>query len=287
MNIGELEQKYIVALASEYSEEEAQTLFSFAAEHVLKVSALKLKLIKPEFIGPVDLQKMLAILEDLSSGKPIQYILGEAHFYGAVFKVNENVLIPRSETEELVDWIITDHLNMSGSILKIIDIGTGSGCIPISLKKFLPNCDVSSLDVSKKALAVAQENANAMGVSINFISGDIRKFETLDKFDIIVSNPPYVRALEKADMHRNVLAHEPHLALFVSDENPLVFYHAIADFACKNLEDNGKLYLEINEYLAADTIEMLSAKGFKNITLRKDMQGKDRMILAMIGDETA
>jgi release factor glutamine methyltransferase len=189
-----------------------------------------------------------------------------------------------------VDWIISDYnaqfsVNSIGKI-SILDIGTGSGCIPITLKKHLPNVEVFTLDVSADAIVVARQNALQIGVEINFIEADILKFKSQEKFDIIVSNPPYIRDLEKSDMHNNVLVHEPHIALFVSDENPLVFYKAIADFAKTNLNSNGQLYFEINEYLGSETVEMLKNKGFINIELRQDMQGKDRMVKATISDET-
>jgi release factor glutamine methyltransferase len=290
MKIGELEAHYELELGPLYESTEAKALFSIAAEQVLALSPNKLRMQKDTDISFINMQKLLSILNDLQIGKPIQHILEEAHFYGLVFKVNENVLIPRPETEELVDWIISDYnaqfsVNSIGKI-SILDIGTGSGCIPITLKKHLPNTEVSTLDVSVDAIVVARQNAEQIGVKINFIEADILKFKSQEKFDIIVSNPPYIRYLEKTDMHNNVLVHEPHIALFVSDENPLVFYKAIADFAKTNLNSSGQLYFEINEYLGSETVEMLKNKGFINIELRQDMQGKDRMVKATISDET-
>ncbi|TCD00615.1 peptide chain release factor N(5)-glutamine methyltransferase [Pedobacter frigidisoli] len=279
MKIGELEEHYVLELEQLYDEYEAKALFSLAAENVLEFSPTKLRLMKESSTDFIHFQKLLTILNDLKIGKPIQHILGEAHFYGSIFKVDENVLIPRPETEELVDWIISVVNSKSpASHLNILDIGTGSGCIPITLKKYLLNAEVSTLDVSLAAINVAKENADSIGVTINFINADILNFATEAKFDIIVSNPPYIRDLEKAQMHNNVLVHEPHLALFVSDENPLIFYKAIADFAKTNLKPDGELYFEINEYLATETIEMLQQKGFVEIELKQDMQGKDRMI---------
>ncbi|WP_233509374.1 peptide chain release factor N(5)-glutamine methyltransferase [Pedobacter chinensis] len=281
MKIGELEEHYALELAQLYDENEAKALFSLAAERVLQFSPMKLKVMGDSSTDFIHLQKMLSILNDLLIGKPIQHILGEAHFYGSVFKVNENVLIPRPETEELVDWIISTCNSKSPSErLDILDIGTGSGCIPISLKKYLPSSEVYTLDVSGAAIAVARENAANTGISINFIEADILNFSAKEKFDIIVSNPPYIRDLEKQQMHDNVLMYEPHLALFVSNENPLIFYKAIADFAKTNLKSDGLLYLEINEYLGYEMVQMLKEKGFLNIELRQDMQGKDRMIKA-------
>jgi len=287
MKIGALEEHYKLELVPFYDSEEAKWLFSLAAEQVLNLSRSKLMMAKDMEINFIDQQKLLSILNDLQIGKPIQHILAEAHFYGLVFKVNENVLIPRPETEELVEWIISDCNKWlavdsltSSEKPSILDIGTGSGCIPITLKKHLPYAKVSSLDISPEAIIVAKQNARQIGVEINFIEADILHFKYEEKFDIIVSNPPYITYLEKEDMHHNVLLHEPHLALFVSDDNPLLFYKAIAAFAQTNLKPGGQLYFEINEYLGKETIEMLQDKGFINIELRQDMQGKDRMVRA-------
>ncbi len=292
MTIGELAEHYVMELEPLYDSNEARTLFNMAAEKVLTISSGELIMQKDLDISFIDLQKLLSILNDLQIGKPIQHILAEAHFYGLVFNVDENVLIPRPETEELVDWIISvcskqfavDSLT-SPERLTILDIGTGSGCIPITLKKHLPNAKVSTLDVSPEAIAVARQNAIQIGTEINFTVADILTFTSEEKFDIIVSNPPYIRDLEKKDMHNNVLLHEPHLALFVSDEDPLLFYNAIADFAKTNLKPNGQLYFEINEYLGKETIEMLIGKSFVDIELRQDMQGKDRMVRAALSRE--
>ncbi|TCO22481.1 release factor glutamine methyltransferase [Pedobacter psychrotolerans] len=286
MKIGALATQYKIELESIYGDDEAEALFSLAAEHVLGLSPAKVKMVKDTLLTFIHLQKLLSILNDLKIGKPIQHILGVAHFYGGIFEVNPHVLIPRPETEELVDWIIQDHKVSETYHAKLLDIGTGSGCIPISLKKYLPDFEVFSIDVSAEALEVANRNAKATNVEVKFMEADISNYQTDLKFDIIVSNPPYIRELEQLEMHENVLMHEPHLALFVSNENPLIFYEAIADLAIQNLNPKGSLYLEINEYLSKETIDMLTAKRFKNITLRKDMQGKDRMIRAKISDET-
>lgn len=283
MNIGALEEHYKLELVPLYDREEAKSLFSLAAEQVLLLPPNKLMMQKDTEISFINEQKLLSILNDLQIGKPIQHILEEAHFYGLVFKVNENVLIPRPETEELVDWIISVYSSqLTAKDFKILDIGTGSGCIPITLKKYLPNAGLSTLDVSSEAIAVAKQNAQRIGADIDFITADILTFQSKEKFDVIVSNPPYIRDLEKKEMHDNVLLHEPHLALFVSDDNPLIFYKAIADFAKTNLKSNGHLFFEINEYLGKETVEMLKDKEFIDIELRKDMQGKDRMIKAGI-----
>lgn len=281
MKIGELEEQYRLELEQLYDDDEVKALFSLSAEHVLGLSPSRLRMDKHVTVSFIDIQKLLSILNDLIIGKPIQHILGEAHFYGSVFKVNKNVLVPRPETEELVDWIISENNTPANQNFRVLDIGTGSGCIPISLKKHLPHFEIYTLDVSPEAISVAKENANEMDVKINFIEDDILNFKSDLKFDIIVSNPPYIRHLEKEEMHNNVLAHEPHLALFVSNEDPLIFYKAIADFALTNLNPGGQLYFEINEYLGKETVKMLEDKGLTDIKLRNDMQGKDRMIKAV------
>lgn len=276
MKLGELEKRFVLELQHLYETSEAEELFSLAAEHILKVSNTKLRVLKPVLLPLDDLNAINEILEELKIGRPIQHILGEAHFYGLVFKVSENVLIPRPETEELIYWIIEDYSHISE--VKILDIGSGTGCIPILLNKYIQHSEVYSIDVSPEAIAIAKENAEQLNAVVDFQLEDIFSFESVRKFDVIVSNPPYIRELEKREMHMNVLEHEPHLALFVSDEDPLVFYSAIANLAKTNLSENGKLFFEINSYLGAEMIEMLKAKGFKNIELRKDMQGNDRML---------
>jgi release factor glutamine methyltransferase len=222
--------------------------------------------------------------------------LGTTHFYGLEFEVNSNVLIPRPETEELVDWIVQSRNSgtkvnpeVSGQSSipkfrdKILDIGTGSGCIAISLAKNLPNAEVFALDVSDKALATAQKNAELNQVTIQFIHQSILEIDDLgQQFDLIVSNPPYVRHLEKQEINKNVLDNEPHLALFVEDNDALIFYRKIAELAQKNLNPQGQLYFEINQYLGQETFDLLQEMGFKDITLRKDIYGNDRMIQCTI-----
>ncbi|WP_421943695.1 peptide chain release factor N(5)-glutamine methyltransferase [Pedobacter sp.] len=277
MNIKELEKEYIQSLSDLYGADEAKALFILSTSNILKLTQSEILLKQDRAVAVKESNKLLKILEDLKKGKPIQHILGETLFYRLPFNVNENVLVPRPETEELVDWIINE---VKDSKKTLLDIGTGSGCIAITLKKNLQHLDVSAIDISDKALSVAKDNATLNKVEINFIETDILTYSTNESYDIIVSNPPYIRELEKAEMHKNVLEHEPHQALFVSDENPLVFYEAIANFAVKNLNPNGYLFFEINEYLWAETLQILIDKQFKNIELKKDMQGKDRMIMA-------
>ena len=205
--------------------------------------------------------------------------MGETVFFSYRFLVDENVLIPRPETEELVDWVLTT-VTPSSKPLKIIDIGTGSGCIAISLAKSLPNAEVTAVDVSAKALQVARRNAELNGVTINFLQQDILQTTALpDTYDIIISNPPYVRSLEKAEMQANVLEYEPHLALFVSDTDPLLFYDRIATLARKSLSPQGSLFFEINQYLGEEMKALLKAKGFEKVVLRQDLSGNDRMMI--------
>ena len=226
-----------------------------------------------------DLIKIINTVKRLKKREPLAYILGEWEFYGLTFKVDENTLIPRPETEELVDWILKDGVNGK----KLIDIGTGSGCIPISIA-LNSSASVSSLDVSELALEQARSNSKLFNTSVNFIHADILKTDTkelLGKYDLIVSNPPYVLESDKKMMTANVLANEPHLALFVSDVNALIFYEAIAEIATEKLNNNGLIYFEIHEFKGVETIDMLRIKGFTQIELRKDMQGKDRMVKAV------
>ena len=241
-------------------------------------------------------QKTLNLLQSatkqLEQEVPLQYIIGKTEFYGLPFVVNKHVLIPRPETEELVAWVVSESsrfktFNTSTKQttetkqLKILDIGTGSGCIPISLKKQLPFAKISAIDISKEALGVAKKNAVLNNVDIHFILQDILKTVALDQhYDIIISNPPYVRELEKKELKNNVLKNEPHVALFVENDNPLIFYAKIAELAKNYLNKNGLLFFEINQYLGTETIDLVNKKGLKNIQLKKDMFGNDRIIVA-------
>ena len=267
-----------------YDEMEIEGFFYLIMEqnHNLKRIALALN---PDFeISETEIETWNVILEKLKLEIPIQYILGKTSFFGLDFFVDENVLIPRPETEELVDWIIADaQKNNTPKALKILDIGTGSGCIAISLKKNLPTSAVFALDISQKALDLARQNATTNEVSVHFLEQNILETKSLNQnFDIIVSNPPYVRNLEKHEIHKNVLNNEPHLALFVDDDDALIFYKKIAVLAKKNLKPNGDLYFEINQYLGSETMQLLQDIGFLKLELRKDVYGNDRMIKASI-----
>jgi len=216
-------------------------------------------------------------IEKLKEYVPIQYILGETEFFGLPFHVNESVLIPRPETEELVDWIRNE--NDRNANPGILDIGTGSGCIAISLKHEFINATVDAFDISEKALETAQSNATLNKLEVTFSKVDILNTPEMEqKWDIIVSNPPYVTELEKSEISPNVLDYEPHLALFVPDNDPLLFYRCIAIFAQQHLKPRGKLYFEINRQFGKATVDLLTAMGFGNVELRKDISGNDRMV---------
>jgi release factor glutamine methyltransferase len=230
----------------------------------------------PEYeLSKADEEIMAFALKRLQGHEPIQYITGNTEFFGLNFKVNSNVLIPRPETEELVEWMLQD---LQGKSLKILDIGTGSGCIAIALAKNLPHAKITAIDISPEALKTAKANALENGVEVAFFDLDILTADELPgKFDIIVSNPPYVRELEQEHMQRNVLEYEPETALYVKDEDPLIFYKKITALAAENLPSEGKLYFEINQYLGRETEALLKEKNFQT-TLKKDIFGAERML---------
>jgi release factor glutamine methyltransferase len=277
MLIQEFKRHFFQELSGLYPETEIQSFFNILVEFKLHLSRIELALQHNFELNDDDLLFLQNVLSELKYQIPIQYIIGETEFYGLPFKVDKNVLIPRPETEELVEWIVQNHKNSNS--VKILDIGTGSGCIAVSLAKKLPNTQVSAIDISAEALNVAKNNAIMNHVNVNFLNADILTISKLpDAFDIIVSNPPYVRELEKNEMQQNVLSNEPHIALFVENENPLLFYDKIAELAKNQLTKNGVLYFEINQYLSAETVELLKTKGFKNIEVKKDIYGVDRMV---------
>jgi release factor glutamine methyltransferase len=284
MKIKEYKTKFTAELLPFYDEMEAESFFYLILENQRQLRRIDLALNIDLLFSKEEIQIWNVILDKLKLEIPIQYILGTTHFYGLEFKVNENVLIPRPETEELVEWIISSAVNMPNfNNIKILDIGTGSGCIAISLAKNIPNAQVFAIDISDKALATAKENADLNKVAVAFIEKNILETTDLEQqFDIIVSNPPYVRNLEKAEIKRNVLENEPHLALFVEDNDALIFYRKIAELATKNLSPEGKLFFEINQYLGKETLELLEKMNFKNSELRKDIYGNDRMIACNI-----
>ena len=279
MKIRLYRDQFIQALSSIHGEDEAESFFYLMLEDKHQLKRIDLAL-EPDLVFTDDeIVIWNVFLEQLKLEIPVQYLLGTTSFYGLDFEVNENVLIPRSETEELVEWIIeTQNSKLKTPKVRILDIGTGSGCIAISLAKNIPNAEVFAIDVSEEALATAKKNAKANQVDVTFINQNILETEDLGRqFDIIVSNPPYVRNLEKAEIKKNVLDNEPHLALFVEDDDALLFYKKIAQIALHNLSAVGLLYFEINQYLGKEMVDLLKELTFKNIELRQDMYGNDRM----------
>jgi release factor glutamine methyltransferase len=272
-----------------YDSTETEALTLLVISEICKLSKASKKAFPERELSTEQSEELKAILTRLQTGEPVQYILGETEFYGLPFKVNPSVLIPRPETEELVEWILSvcgGHFAENSKQFEeaILDIGTGSGCIAISLKKNLPNAQVSAVDISEPALQTAKVNAALNKVEINFIHSDILDWEAqtaqFKMYNLIVSNPPYVTLYDKQQMHTNVTDHEPHNALFVPEDDPLLFYNTIADFALLKLPAKGLLFFEINENYGNQTVEMLQKKGFTDIILKQDMSGRDRMIKA-------
>jgi release factor glutamine methyltransferase len=274
------------ALSAIYPKTEIDSFFFILMEEKLKLQRIDTVLKSDFLITEKNLIDLKNIVKRLQKEEPIQYIIGNTEFYGLPFLVDKNTLIPRTETEELVAWVLDEikvFTNNKIIELSILDIGTGTGCIPISLAKNLTSLNISAIDISPEALLIAKQNAILNKVTIEFIELDILNAESLpQEYNVIISNPPYVRELEKKEIKNNVLENEPHLALFVADENPLIFYNKIADLAKKQLSENGMLFFEINQYLGKETINMLVKNGFKNIQLKKDLFGNDRMIKCVL-----
>lgn len=280
MLIKDYREQFITELVPMYDVMEAESFFYLILENKQQRKRIDLVLEPQLTFSEAQLEEWNIILEKLKHEIPVQYILGTTHFYGLEFEVNDNVLIPRPETEELVEWILTD--NEFTKPISLIDIGTGSGCIAISLAKNLPTAAVFAIDVSENALYTARKNALRNHTPVTFLHQDILSTEDLlQQYDIIVSNPPYVRNIEKLEIKKNVLENEPHLALFVDDFDALLFYRKIAALAQKNLSPNGILYFEINQYLGSETIDLLENMGFA-VELRQDLHGNDRMVKAQL-----
>ncbi|WP_121665584.1 peptide chain release factor N(5)-glutamine methyltransferase [Mesonia aquimarina] len=285
MQLNQLKMEFINALQKTYPSTEIESFFYLLSEAYLKMNRLEVALNPNEKITKKNKELFFEAIERLKNHEPIQYIIGNTEFYGLPFKVNRNVLIPRPETEELIEWIIQDvkKITKKNSTFKILDIGTGSGCIPISLAKELPKTKVSSIDISAKAIETAKLNAKINKVSVVFFQQDILATEKLaEKYEVIVSNPPYVRNLEKEQMQKNVLDYEPEIALYVDNEDPLLFYRKIAQLTKKSLTKNGTLYFEINQYLAEELKELLQKEGFQQIELKKDIYKNYRMCKASL-----
>ncbi len=269
------------SLSGLYPDHEIGQFSNMIVEHLLNYSKIDIQLKRNEFIAEHFFQQALEIIDQLKEFRPIQYIFGKAHFYGFELMVDERVLIPRQETEELVQWIVDDY---SGIPVKIMDVGTGSGCIAITLAKVLPKSNLHALDISSGALELAGENATFNSADVAFFEADIfdpdyKQFAP--EYNVVVSNPPYVRESEKGAMGRNVTGYEPQIALFVEDSFPLLFYHAVARFGRQVLSKNGILYCEINEAYGHEVQNLLNVYGYYDIELRKDINGKDRMVKAI------
>jgi len=278
--ISDLSKKCITILKPVYDDAEAVSITRILLEEATGLSSIELKLNNNRFLTREELLFLEESLARLKNNEPLQYILGHTWFYGYKFNVRPGVLIPRRETEELVDWI----LNTTGNNKEILDIGTGSGCIAVSLKKNKPESEVSAWDISTEALEIAKQNAQALDVVVNFSLQDVFSIKGTNRnFDIIVSNPPYVLESEKVKIHNNVLKHEPAKALFVSDQDSLVFYRKIAEIAFDSLNNGGLLFFEINEQKGEEMKELLRSMGFVDVVLKNDLQGKPRMIRAAKG----
>ena len=290
MNIREFRDYFKITLKKLYPASEIDTFLFLLLEEYLNFKRIDIVLKSNFNISSEVLTLLKSSTKLLQQEIPIQYIIGKTEFYGFPFILNEHVLIPRPETEELVTFILDKvsklesyHTIKKENTIKILDIGTGSGCIPIALKKSLPLAEISALEKSDKALRIAEKNTHLNKVDINLIQQDILKTTQLNNtYDIIVSNPPYVRESEKKEIKNNVLNNEPHMALFVEDNNPLIFFDKIAELAKNHLTKNGLLFFEINQYLGKETVDLLRLKGFNTIELKKDIFGHDRVIIASI-----
>ena len=298
MTVQQASRQLLFQLYHIYDEREATNIADLVMEKVTEWKRIDRIVNKESTLSP-DKEKLLALyISELSKHKPVQYVLNEAWFYGMKLYVDEHVLIPRPETEELLDWIVEEarisdtglqggeaeerNRKIKGDGIRILDIGTGSGCIALGLKKKLPLAEIYACDVSEAALAVAGKNALAQQVTIHLVRCDFLNREAiydLPQFTVIVSNPPYIPLKDKPAMYPNVLLYEPHLALFVEDLDPMVFYASIANFAKNHLTGTGEIFVEIHEQMGAGVKNVFTQKGFKNITLRKDLQEKERMIM--------
>jgi release factor glutamine methyltransferase len=272
---------YQAELSFLYSSSEIRHITAIVFEHLMGWKGSSVWLKRDQRLSESELLNFHFTLKRLVKGEPVQYVTGSAHFYGLVFDVNPYVLIPRPETEELVEWIVKETKPSA----RILDIGTGSGCIPIALKTAIPDCELTGIDISSEAIEVAHLNAKKNKVSVSFHCADVMKkeFSTIvgGNWDVIVSNPPYIPLYEIQDMHDNVKNYEPHLALFVSENDPLIFYKRIAEIAQRLLIDTGKIYFEISHKKGEEVVRLLQSMGFNNCVIKKDMQGNDRMVSAV------
>jgi release factor glutamine methyltransferase len=298
MTIQEAQQRLLFRLYDVYDNREAMNIADLVMDRITGWKKIDRIVNKHLPLLPDNVQLLEEYTNALLAHKPVQYVLNEVWFYGLKFFVNEQVLIPRPETEELVEWIQqsityeTLPTNMksikqtpTNNSLNVLDIGTGSGCIPISLKKKFPDLRVYACDISKSTLDVAQKNASIHQTDISFLKIDFldpSQWSALPRLDIIISNPPYIPLKDRQTMRENVLQYEPHIALFVEDNDPLIFYRAIADFATEKMVRGGNIFVEINEDMGKDVKELFVEKGFEHIEVKKDMQGKDRMARVIV-----
>jgi release factor glutamine methyltransferase len=285
MTLNEARTVLTKELTAIYDSDELKNIAGLVIEHITNMPGMEQVKNKAPWLTCTQLEQLDAITERLKKNEPVQYVLGEAWFAGMKFKVDKNVLIPRPETEELVDWIERDAISYELRAMSILDIGTGSGCIPIVLRRKLPRATVSAIDICSEALFIATENAIDLNAEVNFILLDFldeEKWKNLGQYDIIASNPPYVKQSEINSMHDRVKEFEPRLALFVPDNDALLFYKKLSDFSSGHLKTGGNLFVEINEALGESVVSLFRSAGFATIELRKDMQGKDRMIKAKL-----
>ena len=275
MNVSSYQKIILPLLQESFDERESENLYKYVLEQFFQKRYLD---IQKYDLNEEEIEELTAIFQKLADHYPVQYIFHEADFYGLKLYVDENVLIPRPETEELVHWILEE--NATGS-LTVLDIGTGSGCIPIALKKNRPNWEISAMDISEEALNVARKNSGTYHTDIDFIQNNILDHKFIiqnSKFKIIISNPPYIPYDEQVKMSVSAVLFEPDIALYVENDDPLHFYDRIADFALQQLESKGKLYFELNEFNATQVMERMEKKGFSEIELKKDISGKNRML---------
>lgn len=283
MTYSELKLLWRSKLETIYDQDECDNLFYLSCYHIKEWGRSRVLFEKDNILTLDDEKAFNEILKPLLTQKPIQYIFGETEFYQLKFKVDEDVLIPRPETEELVDWIVQDFMGKRN--IKFLDIGTGSGCIAISLAKNMIHPQAYAMDISNQALTVAQVNANELNVELQLLKADILEMNDVvvdEHFNLIVSNPPYILKNELTSMRQNVVGFEPHTALFVTNNDPLQFYIAIADFALLNLQKEGNIYVETHEKYNEQVKIMLQEKGFSNVTSKKDLQNKPRFVKATL-----
>lgn len=298
MKLYEAEQFMKEELKTIYDEQEASNITNLALEEILKQPKTERVSNKEKKLSQLQSHQLRQYLQRLKDHEPIQYIINKCWFYGMELYVDKNVLIPRPETEELVDWIVKD-VKASGrdvfvrepmqadktTELKILDVGTGSGCMALALKKTMPKAEVWGCDISEEALNVARRNGSDLDIRVDFQGMnflDKSQQKILPTVDIVVSNPPYVPMHDKNQMNANVVNHEPHTALFVPDDDALIFYKVLAEFGKKRLYENGSIYMEVHENLATDVVHLFKENGYTRVELKKDMQGKDRMVKAVI-----